>query len=67
MELPQKTVDYILNFGEQHPDFKTAYKQNVRNNPELYPPLDCIMCGVMFKRDENNNELCADCISDLPL
>lgn len=66
-DLLPSTVTYILNFGEQHPEFERAYKQNVIEHPEQYPQLKCIQCGEMFLRDENNNTLCTNCISQYPL
>lgn len=46
----KQTVTYILQYGEQHPQFQEAYKQNVKYYPEKYPQLTCLWCDELFTR-----------------
>ena len=38
----------ILNFGEQHPDFKAAHREQKRLHPEMYKKLKTFLAHVII-------------------
>lgn len=62
----QREIDYILRWGEQHPDFKEAHRQNTINNPHLYETYACELCGKDFLHSRNMYT-CNECLDNIPL
>jgi len=57
----QRTIDYILHWGEQHELFQEALHENRRRNPDRYPASACPICG-----EYTIKELCDECLANLP-
>jgi len=62
----QRTIDYILHWGEQHELFDEAHEENTKRHHELYDTYTCDLCGKDFLHSMDMYT-CNECLDNLPL
>lgn len=53
----QRTIDYVLHWGEPHELFNEAYEENKRRNPQLYTDY-CYYCNEESTQENDGILIC---------